>query len=191
MYKKTLESFGFIYSKNKDFILFLNLATFDVVDAVQFLNSVNKLNLNPTKIVIEYKEYRIKDIEVFNKFIKPFKDCGFLIALDDITEESPNLSRFSIIKPDLVKIDMSLIKEINKDYHKQEVVRSIVNLSHKLNSLVVAEGGETEEEVIQTHELRVDMHQGYYFSKPQKFDADIKECVMDRIDRIACKLKNT
>lgn len=185
-----LENFKPIYPENRDFNFCLNIASFDVVDSVQFLDLVKKFNLSPHKIVIEHKEFSITDVEAFNKSIKPFRDFGFLIALDNVGEETPNLDRISTIKPDIVKIDKSLIRDINKENSKQEIVKSLVNLSNRINSVVVAEGLETEEEIIQTFKLGIDMLQGFYFARPQKITADIKKSVTDKIDHIAAKSKN-
>ena len=71
------------------------------------------------------------------------------------------------MKPDILKIDRYLIKDITKDFYKQEVFKSLVGLAHKIWALIVAEGIETEEEALFVTELGVDMMQGFYFYMPQ------------------------
>jgi hypothetical protein len=73
-----------------------------------------------------------------------------------------------LIKPDVLKIDRSLISHIDGDFHKQETVKSVVGLSRKIGALVVAEGIEREEEAIVAMELGADLLQGYFLGYPNE-----------------------
>ncbi len=79
-----------------------------------------------------------------------------------------NLDRISIIKPDILKIDKSLVQSAAGQYHSSEIVKSLVALAHRIGSLVIAEGVETANEAVIALELGVDMLQGYYFAKPDR-----------------------
>ncbi len=74
--------------------------------------------------------------------------------------------RITLIKPNILKIDRSLIQNIDKEYYKQEIVKSLINLIKKFGGLSLAEGVEREEEIIKSLELGADIFQGFYFSKP-------------------------
>jgi hypothetical protein len=94
-----------------------------------------------------------------------YRAGGFLIALDDVGAGHSNLNRIVLAKPDIVKIDRSVIMNIEQDYYKQEVLRSITELGQKIGAITIAEGVEEEQEVITCVECGVDWFQGYYFSK--------------------------
>lgn len=192
--KKALESYRRIYHKDNDAILFLNLDTSvidrGVVGSGHLLNTVRSYNIDPGNVVIEIIESKTTDILALKRFIETHKDYGFLIALDDVGSGHSNLDRIPLVKPDVLKIDRSLINYIDKMYHKQEVFKSLVNLSKKIGALVVAEGVEREEEAILVLELGADMLQGFYFSKPQEnIDDNIKN-IENITDNIAFRYKS-
>lgn len=142
----------------------------NLMKSIEALNDkLKKLNINPNKIVIEIIESKVKDLEGLQFFTEFCKSYGFLIALDDVGSGWSNLNRIPLLKPDIIKIDRYLINNINNDYHKQEVFKSITSLSRVIGTLVVSEGVETEEEAIFSIELRADFIQGFYFSKPSDF----------------------
>lgn len=169
---KVIEAFSYIYEKDKDRLLFLNIDA-SIIEKVEgsnyLISQVEKFNVKTSSIVIEINEAKVKDNEALKRFIDTYRKLGFLIALDDIGAGFSNLDRISLIKPDIIKTDMSLIRNVQDDYYKQEVFKSLVTLSNKIGALVVAEGVETEEESIQTLKLGAHMIQGYFFSKPQEF----------------------
>lgn len=133
-------------------------------------------NIDSGKVVIEILEAKVRDLDELKKFIDYCKSFGFLIALDDVGSGCSNLNRISLVKPDIIKIDKYLLHNIDSDYHKQEVFKSITSLSRVLGTLVIAEGVETEAEAIHSIELRTDFIQGFFFAKPDEvFDPNIEE----------------
>ncbi len=119
---------------------------------------------------------KINDIPALERFITSQKKYGFLIGLDDIGAGHSTLSRLSIIQPDVIKVDRSIISNIHKEYYKQEILKSLVNLSHKIGALVVAEGIEIEEEIYVSMEIGADTVQGFGICKPKKSEEDILNC---------------
>ena len=95
---------------------------------------------------------------------------GFLIVLDDVGSGHSNLDRIPFIKPDLLKVDRTLIARIDTDYHKRGTLKSLVDLGRKIGALVVAEGVETEGEAMVALELGADLLQGLCLGRPN--DAD-------------------
>lgn len=139
----------------------------NLISNLNFLiNKLQALNIAHNRIVIEIVESQVKDLDLLKFFTELCKSFGFLIALDDIGSGHSNLNRIPLLKPNIIKIDRYLVTNIHKDYYKQEVFKSITNLSRVLGTLVISEGVETEDEAISSIELRADMIQGYYFSKP-------------------------
>ncbi|TEB10538.1 EAL domain-containing protein [Pelotomaculum propionicicum] len=192
--KKALESYSRIYNKDNEAILFLNLDTSiidrGVVGSGHLLNTVHSYRIDPGNVVIEIIESKTTDILALNRFIETHKNYGFLIALDDVGAGHSNLDRIPLVKPDVLKIDRSLINNIDRMYYKQEVFKSLVNLSKKIGALVVAEGVEREEEAMLALDLGADMLQGYYFSKPQENIDDKISCIKNKTDSIAFKYRS-
>ncbi len=167
--EKVLEAFGRIYPQNKDKLLFINLDA-SILDQAKgsdyLIEQTKKYGINPNNIVVEINETKVLNNSALKTFIDRYRGAGFLIALDDVGAGFSNLDRIPIVKPDIIKIDLSLIRNIHGDYHKQEVVKSLIRLATQIGAMVVAEGVETEEEAIETLHLGVNMIQGFYFSQP-------------------------
>jgi len=151
-------------------LLFLNFDTALLDQGVAgsgFLRKqVADRNLSPRRVVIEIVESRVNDVAALSRFIRDYRDKGFLIALDDVGVGYSNLDRIPLIRPDILKVDRSLIEDIHRDHYKQEIVQALVRLSHKTGTLVLAEGLESLEECLCVLNHDIDLLQGYYFSRP-------------------------
>lgn len=108
----------------------------------------------------------IEDYQVINNFIKEFKTFGVEIAIDDFGSGFSNFTHVFELEPDILKIDGSLIKNIDKDQKSYEFVKSIVGLAHTLGIKTLAEFVSSKEIFDITYTLGVDYFQGYYFSEP-------------------------
>jgi len=119
------------------------------------------------KIVIEITEQEsIEDYEKVLKVIKMLRELGVLIAIDDFGSGYANYSHILTMKPDYVKIDGSLIKNILSDNESKILVKSIIHFAKDLNITTVAEYVENEEIFTLLKEYGIDEFQGYYFGKP-------------------------
>lgn len=170
-------------------LLFLNIDTAiidqGVVGSGFLVKAVQKLGLEPQNIVIELLEARVKDSYALKQFVDTYREYGFLIALDDVGSGHSNLDRIAILKPDIIKIDRSLVNNIHNEFYKQAVFRSIAGLARKLGALVVAEGIESLPEALTSIELGADFLQGYYIAHPQKITEQDMSSTYDIIDHIA------
>lgn len=119
-------------------------------------------------IIEEINESMVKDINSLQTFISLHRSYGFIIAMDDIGAGHSNLNRVAIVRPDFLKIDRALVKDLDKEYYKQEVFKSLINLARNTGALVVAEGVEGMEEAIAAMDFGVDMIQGFHFSVPRE-----------------------
>lgn len=192
--KKVLESFKDASQWNPNLILSVNFDT-SVLDQDEsglddFKAVVEQNGLDPGHIAIEILESNHCDPERLKRFIESQRRLGFLIALDDIGVGYSNLDRIAALKPDLIKTDRALISHIDESYHQQEVFKSIVKLAHGIGALVVAEGAETEAEVLRALEWGADLIQGYYFSKPQRMQRELLNEAEEKIDEMARKFKS-
>lgn len=192
--RKAVEAFSKQCPSGSDFLLFLNLDTStiskDIVGSGNLLKLIREFNLNPNNVVIEINESKSSDTEALKRFTDMYRNHNFLIALDDVGAGHSNLNRLAMLKPDILKIDMMLVKNVDQEFFKQEVLKSLVSLSRKIGALVVAEGVETEEEAITTLDLGVDMLQGFYFSKPCKMESIPADLFADKREYIAAQLKH-
>jgi EAL domain-containing protein (putative c-di-GMP-specific phosphodiesterase class I) len=185
--EKALKTFSQHYEKNKDLLLFINLDTSileEVVGSNYLYDSVRKNNIDPYNIVIEINESQCHDLNILEKFIKKYRQYGFLIALDDIGSGFSNLNRLSVTSPDIIKIDMSLIRNIHVNYYNQEVVKSLINLSNKIGAIVIIEGVESEAEALKTLQIGGNIIQGFYFSKPDLINPLIEVSIKEKVKKL-------
>lgn len=168
--KKAIENFSPLYRRDEKFILSINIdpaiLTEDTVGSNHLLDLAASMGIHPGRILIEIIESEIASVESLARFINTYRAKGFLLALDDIGTGFSNLDRIALVKPDILKIDKSLIRSIHREHHGREIIRSIVTLAHRIGSLVIAEGIETEEEVHSLLDLDIDFLQGFYFGAP-------------------------
>ncbi|MFV0520492.1 MAG: EAL domain-containing protein [Lachnospirales bacterium] len=124
------------------------------------------------RLVIEVTEQEYAEESLLEGKTRLFKDYGANIALDDYGSGYSN--EFSILTGlyDIIKIDMKIIRDIDTDLKRQEIVKTVIRVSKLNNFRVLAEGVETANEVLTLQELGVDYMQGYFFGKP---DLELKE----------------
>ncbi len=148
--EKALETFS-NHKKSKTFLTInyeTTLISEESNNLQYILDCIDKFNLDHCSIVIEILESKISNTDAVLNFINQARKHGVLIALDDFGKGHSNLDRITLIKPDILKLDRSLIQDIHQHYHKQQMVKSLINLSHKFGALVIAEGIECIEESI-------------------------------------------
>ena len=149
----------------------LNLSFKDILD-LDFNDSLDK-NLekidasSKKRIVFEILESDyISDYTILEDFIKKYREQGIKIAIDDFGTGYSNFAHILKIRPDYIKIDGSLIKNINNDKNAYEMVKSLVEFSKALNIKVVAEYIHCLEVFETVLGLGVDEFQGFYLAKP-------------------------
>ncbi len=108
---------------------------------------------------------------------------GALVAMDDYGTGYANESTLISMKPELIKIDRSLIMNINDDAQKQHLVSNMIDFAHNHNIKALAEGVETKEELEVLITFGIDLIQGYYTSKPNpslllEIPSEIKEEIL-------------
>jgi EAL domain-containing protein (putative c-di-GMP-specific phosphodiesterase class I) len=93
---------------------------------------------------------------------------GFRIAVDDLGAGYAGLTSFAMLEPELVKLDMTLVRDIDRSPTKQKLVRSVAGLCKELGMMVVGEGVETAAERDVLISCGCDLLQGYLFAKPDR-----------------------
>jgi EAL domain-containing protein (putative c-di-GMP-specific phosphodiesterase class I) len=98
--------------------------------------------------------------------VAELRALGFRIAIDDLGAGYAGLTSFAVLEPEIVKLDMSLVRDVHKHPTKQKLIRSMTALCKDMGMTVVAEGIENVEERDAVIDLGCDLLQGYLFAKP-------------------------
>ncbi|MFQ6404239.1 GGDEF domain-containing protein [Methylophilus sp. 'Pure River'] len=154
------------------------------------LTQLEKCGLRASDIVIEITESStIRDYAELRDAILRFKALGFKIALDDLGEGTSSLRLWSELSPEYVKIDKHFIANIHNDPMKLEFVRGIQKIAVESNTLTIAEGIETKEELAVIKDLKIDFAQGYLFGRPfPKFQYALTEEVHNLLNKNIVRL---
>jgi EAL domain-containing protein (putative c-di-GMP-specific phosphodiesterase class I) len=175
-------------------LLFLNydptLGEDGPATAEGLLAQVKRLGLEPSRVAVEVLESRFDDAQALKKSLDRLRDCGFLLVLDDVGAGHSNLDRIPLIRPDILKIDRSLVRQIDTDYYKQETFKSLAQLARKLGALVVAEGVETEPEALVVLELGADLLQGFHLARPQSAHSLAGSLDVKAVQHLASRYKS-
>lgn len=133
----------------------------------QAINQFKRMGIDPRSVQIELTEtVLLNNIERSIEKVQMLKSEGFSIALDDFGTGFASLHYLTMFPLDTLKVDRAFVVNILEDERQYAIARSIINLAHDLNLVVVAEGIETEEQRKLLAELGCDIGQGYLFSRP-------------------------
>ena len=133
----------------------------------QAIEQFERLGVDPTTVQIELTEsVLLNDTQRSLEKIQELKSRGFMIALDDFGTGFASLHYLTLFPFDTLKVDRAFVTNIIEDKRQFSIAKSIINLAHDLDLVVVAEGIETEEQRQVLFELGCDIGQGYLFSRP-------------------------
>jgi EAL domain-containing protein (putative c-di-GMP-specific phosphodiesterase class I) len=150
-----------------DIHVYINLDASDLDDD-NLHDSCSQLAGMAHRVVLEITERASLDnVKDVSSRVKKLKEIGFRIAIDDLGAGYAGLASFTQLDPEVVKIDMSLTRNIDTHHQKQSIVRSMKKLCDDLRVLMVVEGVETKAERDTLVSLGCDIFQGYLFAKPQ------------------------
>ncbi|WP_123041661.1 EAL domain-containing protein [Cohnella candidum] len=151
--------------------VFLNVTAVTLTHPL-FLSHVLKClerhpGLSAGQIYFEITErHEVSDFEAMAVILASFRQRGFRFAVDDAGAGYSSLQWIGELGPELIKIDQSVIRHVDRVAVKESMLKALVTLAKELNCEVVAEGVEREEEADVLFRLDVDMGQGYYFARP-------------------------
>ncbi|MBT9134774.1 MAG: Phytochrome-like protein cph2 [Firmicutes bacterium] len=152
--------------------LFINVHTRTVCDkgfvSGDTLTMLSRTGLDPSQIVFELTErHYVENYRAFQATLKHYRDQGYRIAIDDVGAGHSGLLTLVELKPDYIKVDMSLVRNVTRDFARQSVIKALCTVARSINAKVVAEGIESEAELAILIGLGVDYGQGYYIARPQ------------------------
>lgn len=131
------------------------------------LNAAKKYNFPVENIIFEVTEgEKVMDREHLVNIFSEYRRLGFRTAIDDFGAGYAGLNLLAEYQPHIIKIDMDLVRDIDKSKAKQAIVEGIVLISRKLAIDVLAEGIETRAERDFLRSVGINLMQGYLFCKP-------------------------
>jgi diguanylate cyclase (GGDEF)-like protein len=183
--QKALEA---VYNSNKQIKLFLNVNP-NIMHDIKFKQGftkeyLNMFSIDPENIIFEITENQaINNITDFKKIVQNYKDQNYKIAIDDAGAGFSGLNMISEIHPHYIKLDMNLIRDVDKDPTKYALIKSMYEYTTMSNTFLIAEGIETESELQKLIEIGVHYGQGFYIKKPVSYigpiDVEISKIIKD------------
>ena len=172
--------------------LFLNVHPRTVVDPNfvkgETLERIRDSGITPQNIVFEITErHSIDNYKIFRKTLEHYRSQGYRIAIDDVGAGFSGLKSIAEIRPDYIKMDMSLVRNIDSSSVRQVVMEALITLSEKINCRIIAEGIETQNELNALLTLGVHYGQGYYLAKPSFPKPQFSKVLGTYIKRQSCK----
>jgi EAL domain-containing protein (putative c-di-GMP-specific phosphodiesterase class I) len=149
-------------------LLFLNIDPHDFRDPTFRALDVDDLGVEePERIVLEITERTaITDYPKFQEYLAQFREHGFRFAVDDAGSGYAGLGSIANLSPDYIKLDISLISNIDTNFMKQNLVETMVQFANDQGIKVIAEGVEREEEYETVKRIGVHLTQGFLFHNP-------------------------
>ncbi|TGK81231.1 EAL domain-containing protein [Leptospira montravelensis] len=162
-------------------LLFVNMSPDQVIleyeesrsNTLPISDLVNRYGIPLNQIVIEITEKSGSyGTDVLAAGVELLREQGFGIALDDVGSESSNLERLGAIKPDIIKIDLNLLKKSIEKREYQSILEYLKQISLSIGSQLLFEGIETEEELYRAISSGASLLQGYFLGRPSEQNHD-------------------
>ena len=150
-------------------LAFVNVHPEDLMDPALYLPSAPLTRVAP-RVVLELTDRASLDAvnDVLER-IERLRSLGFRIAIDDLGAGQADSNTFRQLEPEFVKIDLSIIRGVDKDPSKRKMVHALVRLCHNMGKAVIAEGVENVGERDTLVEAGCDFLQGYFLGSPASF----------------------
>lgn len=143
---------------------------------------LSEIGADHVNLVFEITERTaISDYPAFQTLMENYKSQGYQIAIDDVGAGYSGLKTINEVRPNYLKIDMDLIRNIDKDVFKQALIKAFVDASASTGIKLIAEGVETKEELKTLIILGVEFGQGYFLKKPSDHEFELCESVVEKI----------
>jgi diguanylate cyclase (GGDEF)-like protein len=157
--------------------LFLNISprVFEERNEALSRDVVDQNRLAQERIVLEITEKQaIDDFELFKRTLQHYNRQGFKVAIDDAGAGHNSLRAVTEVRPHFIKIDIALVRDIDRDRAKNALVAAIIMFARRIDAKVLAEGIETVEELATLIEIGVEYGQGFLLARPSSVFAEPK-----------------
>lgn len=154
-------------------LLFINIHPHVLLDSNyhsgETLQLLTELGIEPNQVVFELTERSaVTDFELFEKVLSNYRSQGYRIAIDDVGSGYNSLKTLIYLKPEFIKLDRSLIQNIDQNMEQQQLVKLIIEYAKQSSTEIIAEGIERTEELYFIREQGVHYGQGYALGKPHQ-----------------------
>lgn len=155
---------------------------------------LDKYGLEPRNVVLEITErHSVKDFNLFHRTLDHYRNAGYGVAVDDVGTGYSGLTSIAEIRPDIIKLDMSLVHAVDTNPVKRSMIETLLTFADKVGCRMVAEGIETEAELTCLLRLGVHYGQGFFLGRPEEQPATLLEAAQvvlaNGAERAACGLK--
>lgn len=148
--------------------IFVNLHPRDLEDD-ELLSPDAPLSRLASRVVLEVTERASLDrVADLRPRLSALRELGFWLALDDLGAGYAGLTSFAQLEPEVVKLDMSLTRDVDREPTKRKLIQMMAALCKELDVVVIGEGVENEAERETLRELGCELQQGYFFAKPAR-----------------------
>ncbi|WP_244564083.1 EAL domain-containing protein [Rhizobium sp. RU36D] len=130
------------------------------------LATADRVGFPLNRIIFEFTESEKIDTAHLLNILKTYKDIGFSTAIDDFGAGHAGLNLLAMFQPDIVKLDMDLVRGIDTSKSKRIVVSHTLNMLREFGIIAVCEGVETADEMKVLRDLGVNLIQGYLIARP-------------------------
>jgi EAL domain-containing protein (putative c-di-GMP-specific phosphodiesterase class I) len=130
------------------------------------LAAARRVGFDFRRIMFEFTEDERLDAAHVKRIVEVYKQQGFLTGLDDFGSGYAGLTLLADFRPDVIKLDMHLVRGIAEDPSRSAIVAGIMHIARALNVTVLAEGVETADEVRVLRAAGIRLFQGFYFARP-------------------------
>lgn len=147
-------------------VVFINLHLLDLFDK-QLTSAFAPLSKIASRVILEITERTSLEGQIDLRYrVAELRELGYRIAIDDLGGGHARMGTFTLLDCDLVKLDMSLVRDVHQHPMKQRLIRSITDLCRDQGITVIGEGVETDAEAQVLVDLGCDLLQGYLIAKP-------------------------
>lgn len=152
-------------------LIFINFTPSSIYDPQFCLQStveaIDQVGIPHEQIVFELTESdRTHDIRHLQGILDFYRSANFRVALDDMGAGYSSLNLLHQMRPDFMKLDMELIRNVHQDPYKALIAAKLLDIAHQLDIQTVAEGIESPEELAWVQEQGADLVQGYLIARP-------------------------
>lgn len=167
---KAIELAAQLFPQGEDIKLSINFmpnAVYEPQACIRLtLATAEKVGFPLDQIVFEFTENEVLDTKHVLNILHTYREIGFKTAIDDFGAGHAGLSLLTKFQPDIVKLDMDLIRDIDIDIIRRAVVKHTLNMLNDLGITPLCEGIETAGELATLEDLGVKLVQGYFLAKP-------------------------
>ncbi|MGB6015981.1 MAG: EAL domain-containing protein [Nodosilinea sp.] len=150
------------------FINFTPTALYDPISCLRStVDAIDKADISHDQVVFEVVESdNPQNLDHLKTVLNYYREAGFAVALDDLGSGYSGLNLLHQLRPDFIKLDMELIRDVHIDPYKASITEKLLEIAQKLNVRTVAEGIECIEELNWLQERGANFAQGYLIAKP-------------------------